>query len=133
MENRCHEGTEIGNLCCHRADKYDEVGTELMFDTEEFPDTFKKGGNLVGAAGRAHNLEVLLHMIDPKRDAALCNKSEDALVVSSCHPKALTNMQISSNMHTHWPSIVHAGVARHCWRFEVVSTHIAKIDAHLQS
>ena len=63
---------------------YEEVGTELMFDTEEFPDTIKKGGNLVGAAGRAHNLEVLLHMIDPKRDPALCNKSEDALVVSLC-------------------------------------------------
>ncbi len=65
-----------------------------MFDTEEFPKVIKKGGNLVGAAGRAHNLEVLLHMIDPRRDPALCNKSEDALVVSICSLLAMTELQM---------------------------------------
>lgn len=63
-----------------------------MLDTEEFPNVLSKGGNLVGAAGRAHNLELLLHMIDPDRDPALCNKSEDALVVSPCNPEPLTKL-----------------------------------------
>lgn len=58
-----------------------------MFDTEEFPKVLKTGGSTIGALGRAHNLEVLMHMIDPKRDPALCNKSEDALLVSNCLPE----------------------------------------------
>ena len=72
------------------------IGSELVLDSYDHK-IIKKGGRAIGAAGRVHNLEVLLHLIDPDRDIALMNKSEDALVVrpfmkyKGCVPVEITH------------------------------------------
>ena len=65
-----------------RGDQYADIGTMLEFDTRDFPRVIKPAS--VGpkeSASRVHNLEVLMHLIDPNRDNALMNKTQDALLV----------------------------------------------------
>lgn len=61
-------------------DQYAEVGTLLELDTHDFGEILQIGP-VKGAANRNHNLEVLLHLVDPGRDIALMNKSCNALKV----------------------------------------------------
>ena len=64
-----------------RSEQYVDVGTKLEFDTHTM-EKICKTGPVKGAASRNHNLEILMHLIDPERDVALINKSCDALQVS---------------------------------------------------
>ncbi|KAK9832884.1 hypothetical protein WJX74_000679 [Apatococcus lobatus] len=65
----------------HKGDQYADIGTVLEFDTRDFPDLIKSASmGPKESASRVHNLEVLMHLIDPNRDKALLNKTQDALL-----------------------------------------------------
>ena len=83
MDSRLFTALRKAVVRC-RGDQYADIGTMLEFDTRDFPKVIKPASlGPKESASRVHNLEVLMHLIDPKRDNALMNKTQDALLV--CH------------------------------------------------